>query len=108
MISAETLIIYKKYTYFLDVLDDDRFTFFYPNDDNSFDIEVFFNARLYVIHKHYIIRNDWFTFKRQRYNIIKRFNNKKIKIKISTYTSILLKLFCRDLTNIIIEFAIKK
>ena len=28
MISAETLIIYKKYTYFLDVLDDDRFTFF--------------------------------------------------------------------------------
>ena len=97
MITSETLMIYNKYTYFLDVLDNDRFNRFCPIDDNSFDIEVFVNARrMYVIQKYYTIRNDWFTFKRQRYNIIKRFNNKKIKIKISTYTSILLK-FCVEI-----------
>ena len=104
MLNSDTLIIYKKYTFFLDVLFEDRFCIFYDESDSFYDHEAFFNARMNIIDKHYTIKNEWLKFKRQRHNMMKRFEIQTIIIKRRGYVSMLLNVFCRDLTNVIIEF----
>ena len=103
MLNSDTLIIYKKYTYFLDVLFNYRLYIFYDLITLN-DHELFFNARLNVINKHYNIKNEWLKFKRQRHNMMKRFETQTIIIKRRGYISMLLNCFCRDLTNIIVEY----
>ena len=41
MLNSDTLIIYKKYTFFLDILFNDRFYIFYDDDITEYDHELF-------------------------------------------------------------------
>ena len=102
MVNQDTMIIYKKYLYFLNVLFECRFHFF--TFDNLESENQFFSYRYWVLSSHYSIKNDWINFKQTRYNTIKRFEKIKHKLKVSAYQNIMNDYFCYDISNLIISY----
>ena len=59
---------------------------------------------MYYLRIDFVFYDESELFYDQRHNIIKRFEIQTIIINRRGYMSMLLKRFCRDLTNVIIEY----
>ena len=94
--NPDTIILYSKYSYFLNILDNGRHPLFYL-DENSIDYEAFFEMYQHIVYMHHEIKPLWRNYKQRQRQIIKNFEHGKIHILLRPY-------LCYDLRNKIIEF----
>ena len=106
MINETTSLIYAKSSIFLNILFEDRYCIYFETSDRFYDHDSFFSDRVDIINKHNLLKCEWFNHKRTTYNIIRRFERRKIKLKKRAYTSILRNYFCADITSIILLYII--
>ena len=101
MINEDTRLIYSKYSFFLQVIFDDRLNLY-----NFLDIyhHEFFDDHDYIMILFSDIKTDWFKYKQKRMNLFKSFQKLKIKIQRRNYKEILYKYYCIDISEIIISF----
>ena len=97
---SETLELYKKYRYYLFILDHGRHPLFFI-DDHTLDYEKFFEHYNYVVSMHWRIKPIWKEYNKRHNMIIKRFEYGKYDILLRPH-------FCADIRNIILSFIFVK
>ena len=62
--------------------------------------------RIDIVNESKSFKDEFIKFNKEHYAIIKRFNNKKLKLKKIAYTNILKHYLCFDITKIIVDYII--
>ena len=93
---SETLELYKKYRYYLFIIDDGRHPYFFI-DETTLDYEKFFEHYNYVVCMHWRIKPIWKEYKKRQNMIIKKFEYGKYEILLRPH-------FCADIRKLIISF----
>ena len=93
---VETTILYSKYLYFLYEMSNNMHELFYDVDTFTTDFNKFFDTRMYILNEHSTIKYPYHNFIKTRSEIIK-------KIQYGKY-EILLRSFCYDIKNMILQF----
>ena len=94
--TPDTALLYSKYSYFLNIIDNGRHPLFFV-DDTTLDYEKFFESYNYGIYLHHQIKPAWSNFKRRRNQMIKKFERGKIHILLRSH-------LCYDLREEIIKY----
>ena len=102
------LIIFKSKTkYFLDLLYNERFKLYLEIRFGPFYNYMRYRGdRIDIVNESKSFKNDFLQFNKGRYAILKRFNNKKLKLKKIAYINILKNYLCFDIRKIIVDYII--
>lgn len=105
MTNSDTKLIREKHRYFINItyiLWANNISWTWSNITFS----EFINDRYLRFDIEDVIKSEFQEFKKKRYAIIKSFKNKKLKLKIKAYMTILKRHFCFDISNIIVQYLI--
>ena len=101
--TSTVIIIHRKYSYFYKTLVDNNLLLYH--EKNPFAIRHhFFDNIDYLKCLQEEIQKEWRIYRNKLHYVKQRYEIEKKKIMIITYKSILYKILCIDICNIIIEF----
>ena len=108
-----TKLVYHKYNWLLQTIDDNKYDLykidFYNIDDIEiieWNVEVYINDRIFILNHLYEIKNQNKKFRRQMYNLQKKFKKEKRNIQSKEYRKILSNILCYDICGVILEFIV--
>ena len=96
IMKQDTLNLYSKYSYFLLLLYDQRYSLFKTADEVLI-TEKFFDSYNWVISHHWNIKQYWKNYRKSRSRIIKKFNYEKFMILLRPR-------FCYNICTVVVSF----
>ena len=107
MTKSELILFKSKTKYFLDIIYNERYILYSEIRFGPFyNYRRYMDDRIHIVHQSKMFKDEFLQFKKERYAMFKRFNNKKLKLKKIAYTNILNIYLCFDITKMIVDYII--